>query len=96
MEYSSRRRRCFTGAGAMPATSASPVERLDLFLNANSSAVTQSLFWTEARIERDGWGVGCRVWLDDRLSSILQNVACFRLIIRVIKKLDRMDSLQSE
>jgi len=27
------------------------VERLDLFLNGHSSAVAQSLFWTEARIE---------------------------------------------
>jgi uncharacterized membrane protein len=51
MEYPSRRRTCFAGAGAMPAWIANPVERLDLFLNGHSSAVAQSLFWTEARIE---------------------------------------------
>jgi uncharacterized membrane protein len=28
-----------------------PVERLDLFLNGHSSAVAQSLFWTEVRVE---------------------------------------------
>src|SRR6267142_947541 len=51
MEYPSRRRTCFAGAGAMPAYNANRVERLDLFLNGHSSAVAQSLFWTEARIE---------------------------------------------
>ncbi len=51
MEYPSRRRTCFAGAGAMPAWNANPVERLDLFLHGHSSAVAQSLFWTEARIE---------------------------------------------
>jgi uncharacterized membrane protein len=35
----------------MPAYNANRVERLDLFLNGHSSAVAQSLFWTEARIE---------------------------------------------
>jgi len=51
MEYPSRRRACFAGAGAMPASNANPVERLDLFLNGHSSAVAQSLFSTESRIE---------------------------------------------
>ena len=51
MDYPSRRRTCFAGAGAMPAYNANRVERLDLFLNGHSSAVAQSLFWTEARIE---------------------------------------------
>ena len=35
----------------MLAWNANPVERLDLFLNGHSSAVAQSLFWTEDRIE---------------------------------------------
>jgi uncharacterized membrane protein len=35
----------------MPAYNANRVERLDLFLNGHSSAVAQSLFWTEARIK---------------------------------------------
>src|SRR4030095_6310173 len=52
MEYPSRRRACFAGAGAMPASNANPVERLDLFRNGHSSAVAQSLFSTESRIER--------------------------------------------
>jgi uncharacterized membrane protein len=51
MEYPSRGRTCFAGAGAMPAYNANRVERLDLFLNGHSSAVAQSLFGTEARIE---------------------------------------------
>src|SRR4030095_8530251 len=51
MEYPSRRRACFAGAGAMPASNANPVERLDLFLNGHSSAVAQSLLSTESRIE---------------------------------------------
>ena len=51
MEYPSRGRTCFAGAGAMSAYNANRVERLDLFLNGHSSAVAQSLFWTEARIE---------------------------------------------
>src|SRR5258707_4166917 len=51
MEYPSRRRTCFAGAGAMPAYNANRVERLDLFLHGHFSAVAQSLFWTEARIE---------------------------------------------
>src|SRR4029077_21212169 len=51
MEYPSQRRTCFAGAGAMPAWNANPVERLDLFFHAHSRAVTQSLFWTEVRIE---------------------------------------------
>src|SRR4030095_14388533 len=51
MEYPSRRRACFAGAGAMPASNANPVERLDLFLNGHSSAVAQSLFSTGSRIE---------------------------------------------
>ena len=51
MEYPSRRRTCFAGAGAMPAYNANRVERLDLFLNGHSSAVAQSLFSTETRIE---------------------------------------------
>ena len=50
MEYPSRRRTCFAGAGAMPAYNANRVERLDLFLNGHSSAVAQSLFWTKAGI----------------------------------------------
>jgi len=51
MEYPGRRRACFAGAGAMPAWNANPVKRLDLFLNGHSSTVSQSLFWTEAKIE---------------------------------------------
>jgi hypothetical protein len=51
MEYPNRRRTCFAGAGAMPAYNANRVERLDLFLHGPFSAVAQSLFWTEARIE---------------------------------------------
>src|SRR5436189_1560388 len=51
MEYPGRRRTCFASAGAIPAESAHRVERLDLFLHDHSSAVAQSLFWTEARIE---------------------------------------------
>src|SRR5258705_10981100 len=51
MEYPSRRRTCFAGAGAMPAYNANRVERLDLFLPGHFSAVAQSLFWAEARIE---------------------------------------------
>jgi uncharacterized membrane protein len=51
MEYPSWRRTCFAGAGAMPAWNANPVERLDLFLHGHSSAVAQSLFWTETRIK---------------------------------------------
>jgi uncharacterized membrane protein len=51
MEYPSRRWTCFAGAGAMPAWNANPVERLDLFFHGQSSAVAQSLLWTEARIE---------------------------------------------
>ncbi len=51
MEYPSRRRTCFAGAGAMPAYNANRVERLDLFLHGHFSAVAQSLFWAEARIE---------------------------------------------
>jgi len=35
----------------MLAWNADPVERLDLFLNGNSGAVAQSLFWTETRIK---------------------------------------------
>jgi uncharacterized membrane protein len=50
MEYPSRRRACFAGAGAMAAWNADPVERLDLFLHAHSRAVAQSLLWTEAGI----------------------------------------------
>ena len=51
MDYPSRRRTCFAGAGAMLAWNANPVERLDLLLNGHSSAVAQSLLWTEAGIE---------------------------------------------
>jgi uncharacterized membrane protein len=43
MEYPSRRRICFAGARAMPATSANRVERLDLFLHGHSRATAQSL-----------------------------------------------------
>lgn len=50
MEYPSRRRTCFAGAGAMPAWNANSVERLDLFLDGHSSAVAQSLLWTEASL----------------------------------------------
>jgi uncharacterized membrane protein len=35
----------------MPAYNANRMERLDLFLHGDSSAVAQSLFWTEERIE---------------------------------------------
>jgi len=51
MEYPSRGRTCFAGAGAMSAYNANRVERLDLFLNGHSSAVAQSLFSTESSIE---------------------------------------------
>jgi uncharacterized membrane protein len=51
MEYPRRHRTCFAGAGAMPAYNANRVERLDLFLHGHFSALAQSLFWTEARIE---------------------------------------------
>jgi uncharacterized membrane protein len=51
MEYPSRRRTCFAGAGAIPAESAHRVERLDLFLHGHSRAVAQSLLWPEAGIE---------------------------------------------
>ena len=51
MEYPSRRWTCFADAGAMPAWNANSVERLDLFLHGHFSAVAQSLFWAEARIE---------------------------------------------
>ena len=51
MEYPSRRRTCFAGAGAMPAWNANSVERLDLFLHGHSRAVAQSLLWTKAIIE---------------------------------------------
>src|SRR6266513_1117413 len=51
MEYPSRRRTCFAGAGAMPAYNANRVERLDLFLHGHFSAVAQSLFSTKTRIK---------------------------------------------
>jgi uncharacterized membrane protein len=51
MDYPGRHRTCFAGAGAIPACNANRVERLDLFLHGHFSAVAQSLFWTEARIE---------------------------------------------
>ena len=44
MEYPSRRRTYFAGAGAMLAWNANPVERVDLFLNGHSGAAAQSLF----------------------------------------------------
>src|SRR5689334_10635014 len=52
MEYSSRRRRCFTGSSAMPATTGNRLERLDLFLHGHSRPTAQSVLWAEPRIER--------------------------------------------
>ena len=43
MEYSSRRRTCFAGVGAMPPSSPNRVERLDLFLHGHSRATAQGL-----------------------------------------------------
>jgi hypothetical protein len=51
MEHPSRRGTCFSGVGAMSPAITNRVERLDLFLNAYSSAITPGLFWAEVRIE---------------------------------------------
>ena len=51
MEYPRRRRNCFVVARAMLTESANRVERLELFLDGHSGAVTQSLFQAEARLE---------------------------------------------